>query len=130
MPEQQAASRRKLPPEHARFKPGVSGNPGGRPTGSASIVAALRRLVDEKAGASPRRSPEDPKRKADVIAERLLELATTENGKDPIAAIKVILDRIDGPVKTEITGAGGGPLFAAVPLSPISPAAMPREPEE
>src|SRR5215471_772241 len=44
-PENRARTGRKLPPESTRFKPGQSGNPGGRPT-SAPITAAIREALD------------------------------------------------------------------------------------
>ena len=36
------------PPEHARFKPGQSGNPKGRPRGRMSSSSVIARLLNEK----------------------------------------------------------------------------------
>jgi hypothetical protein len=36
------------PPEHARFKPGQSGNPKGRPKGRMSSSSVIARLLNEK----------------------------------------------------------------------------------
>jgi len=36
------------PPEQTRFRPGVSGNPRGRPKGSLNIVTVLRKALHER----------------------------------------------------------------------------------
>ncbi len=69
------------------FKPGQSGNPGGRPKGT-SVTAVLRELLDQ---AGP-----------DSVAAPLLELA---QGGD-IQAIKVLLDRTEGKVKEQLEHSG------------------------
>jgi hypothetical protein len=38
----------KRPPVHTRFKPGQSGNPGGRPTGSQNLKTMFDRILNEK----------------------------------------------------------------------------------
>ncbi len=38
----------KKPPRHSRFKPGVSGNPAGRPRGRRSFTTELREILDAK----------------------------------------------------------------------------------
>lgn len=63
------------------FKSGESGNPGGRPKGSVSVTAAMRRHLGE--GDT-----------VDKLAKAILSQAARGNG----AAIKQVLDRIDGPV--------------------------------
>src|SRR4051794_3473748 len=83
-------ARRQLP-EGARatqFKPGISGNPSGRPRGT-SLTARLRDKLDEPAPGEP------GKVLADVIADRLIELATDKARPDR-AAIELILAHVDG----------------------------------
>ena len=70
------------------FKPGQSGNPGGRAKGGASIAAALRRTLT--------------RRDAEAIAKRLI--ADAQAGD--VQATKLLLDRIDHPL--------AGPLAAAL----------------
>ena len=74
------------PEEHERntnlmpqWKPGQSGNPGGRPKGK-SITAELRKLLDK--GTT-----------AEDLAEILLKM-----GKKDLAALREVLDRSDGKV--------------------------------
>ena len=61
------------------WKPGQSGNPGGRPKGK-SITAELRKLLDK--GTT-----------AEDLAEILLKM-----GKKDLAALREVLDRSDGKV--------------------------------
>jgi hypothetical protein len=61
--------------QHGRFKPGVSGNPGGRSREAAELDRALREIVDPQ-----------------VLAHKLWSLAEEGN----LAAIKYIYDRLDG----------------------------------
>lgn len=103
-PQKQA---RHLPPIETRFKPGQSGNPGGRPKG-ASPRAALRRMLAEK----PNEHGEGAETAA--IAQRIMEVARSiANGAvDHDKALKVmeaqlrILEQVDGkPVQAiEHTG--------------------------
>lgn len=66
---------------------GVSGNPAGRPAGSGSIVAELRRQVQQEdaSGASA----------AQRIAAQLLALAQSGD----LRAIREVIDRLDGAAK-------------------------------
>lgn len=70
------------------FVKGKSGNPGGRPPGTPSILAAMRRILRD-----------DPER-ADRLAESLL----TQSEANPQFA-RQVLDRLEGPVanKLEVT---------------------------
>jgi hypothetical protein len=72
------------PPAEHRFKPGQSGNPGGRSKGR-SITAAINKLLEQE---------HQGKSIAALIAERLVKDAL--QGKFPQA--KEILDRSDGRV--------------------------------
>lgn len=86
------------PPKDYRWKPGQSGNPGGRPKGR-SITARLRALLEQEHGG---------KQLADLVAERFLK--DVLQGK--LGHLKEMLDRLEGPVpsKTEVSGEGGSSL--------------------
>ena len=68
------------------FKPGQSGNPGGRPKGSVSITKHLRAALEAQ-----------DEKKAIMLAEAIILQAAKGNG----VALKQVLDRIDGPVVEE-----------------------------
>ena len=68
---------------NGQFRPGASGNPGGRPNGH-SIVAVLRQRLEQ---AEP-----DGRTLADVLADALVAEARTGNLK----AIREVLDRTEG----------------------------------
>lgn len=74
-----------------RFKAGESGNPGGRPKGSVNITRHIREALER---ADEKRSRE--------LADRLIQLASEGNA----AAIKQVMDRIDGPVKEQVEHSG------------------------
>lgn len=67
------------------FKPGQSGNPGGRPKGSCSVAAIIRQLLTDEETATK-------------LAKAILSQAARGNG----AAIKQVLDRTDGPVQQKV----------------------------
>jgi len=62
------------------FPKGVSGNPGGRPKGSVSLAATLKRLL---------RAPD---------AESIMAAVIDSAKSGDLAAVKLLLDRIDGPL--------------------------------
>ena len=70
------------------FKPGESGNPSGRPKGSVSIVAALRRLMES---GDPNYSPE---KAAQILWQHFQEGNST--------AINAVLDRLEGKLKDSV----------------------------
>ncbi len=81
------------------FKPGQSGNPGGRPK-SKLVTQAYQELleeVDRKSG----------KTFAQIIAEKVIREALNNN----LAAVKEITDRTEGKAAQAVVvgGAGGGP---------------------
>lgn len=80
------------------FQKGQSGNPGGKPKGTISIVHLLLRKLKDK-------TP-DGRKNADAVAEQLISLALSGD----LDAIKVILDRVDGKVaeRLEHSGPDGG----------------------
>ena len=71
--------------EPHKFKPGQSGNPSGRPKNVLS--KALRKKLEELESDLP-----DARQKADVIVDKLYELAAAGN----LEAIKIVLDRMEG----------------------------------
>lgn len=100
MPEKQASNRA----DHlrdTRFKKGQSGNPGGRPKGAVSIVAMIKKLLRE-----------DPER-ARKVAENILDRAA-ENDAKALGFARTLLERVDGPVPTQIEGTDGGPVEVVV----------------
>lgn len=113
----------------------MSGNPAGTSKG-ASIAAALRRAVTARETARLDGEPLEEldetvplvRRKADQIADALIRKALDAHGADALDAIKLLLDRVDGPVKQaheHSTGPGG---LTFVPLSPMPPAMQPLGP--
>ena len=82
-----------MPPIEHRFKPGQSGNPGGRPKGT-SISAIMGELRDEK----------DPKAKK-TIAEKLAR-AFLKNAETNASFANIVLDRTEGAVvqKQQLSG--------------------------
>lgn len=72
------------------FPPGVSGNPNGRPPKGTAITDVMKAMLNEK--------PEIKK----ALAAKLYELAL---GGD-LAAIREVLDRIDGKPKAELQLSG------------------------
>ena len=74
-----------MPSEDTQWKKGQSGNPGGRPVGSVSLVGVLKGLLDT-----------DPAR-----AKRLMDgLLLMAEGGDTLAlkSLQTVIDRIDGGV--------------------------------
>ena len=84
------------------FKPGQSGNPGGRPKEKATSHAIRQALTDMH----PDQKKYNGLTRAQVIAKTALDAA--ENGD--ISFLKEVLDRAEGkvPQSNEHTGANGG----------------------
>lgn len=80
-----------------RFKPGVSGNPGGRPAGVSWRERLLRALESK---------PE----LLDAIIAKELELAVSGDPGEATAARKHIADRLDGKPKESIEHTQTGPI--------------------
>jgi hypothetical protein len=99
-PEEQGNNRgeslKPIPPVHARFKPGQSGNPGGRPKGR-SLTAILRDVLDgdELKG--------DKDADGKTIGHRLVEAMLTHAIDGDPSLIREILNRTEGrvPAKAE-----------------------------
>jgi len=79
------------------FKKGQSGNPGGRPAGTVSLLTELRRQLSLGATAE------------DVVRDTI-EQARNGNG----VALKLVWDRIEGPVKESLDVTTGGQPFKAL----------------
>ena len=77
-----------FPSRENQFRPGQSGNPGGRPKGR-SVTARVRRLM--LAGEIGGKALPDGKQVADVVAETLLREALSGNFK----ALKYLIERND-----------------------------------
>ena len=67
---------------HTQWKPGQTGNPGGRPRGALSLVDTLKQYLNDH-----------PQERVNII-ESLIKQAKLGNNQ----SIKEILDRIDGKV--------------------------------
>jgi len=85
-------------PGNPNWKPGVSGNPSGRPKGWAEIQALARVHAPH-------------------AVERLAELVDSADEKVAVAAAQAILDRGYGKPRQalEVTGEDGGPLQIQAP---------------
>src|SRR5437879_1349165 len=79
---------------NGRFRPGASGNPGGRPKG-ASLGALLREALDADDGTGKTR------------AERLAETLVTAAIGGDVRAIALVFDRVDG--RAPMMAEGGEP---------------------
>jgi hypothetical protein len=77
-PQKQGRNRR------GQFEPGVSGNPGGRPRGRASIVAEMRLLADSEYA------------KGETFAQRIAKLVIVGAAGGDARMIALAIDRLDG----------------------------------
>ena len=75
-----------------RWLPGTSGNLDGRPSAYVSITAAIKRRIAER--------DDDGRLLADVLAEHFVQVALGKS-TGSVEAMKVLLDRNDGPVKSK-----------------------------
>jgi Family of unknown function (DUF5681) len=97
--------------KNTRFKPGISGNPGGRPR-KGVLSEALKEMLTEKA--------DDPVCEALHLAKgsTWMEVFKVKMrreiiaGKTPIAAMKELMDRTEGKsiARVEVAGPEGGPI--------------------
>lgn len=91
------------------FKPGQSGNPGGRPKKGYSIREHLRAsMADEITIPGKDGKPDQVIAKGAFLSSKLFQLAASGD----LAAIKLCLDNIDGPPAQamELSGPGGAEL--------------------
>lgn len=82
-----------------QFKPGESGNPGGRPKGTVSIEAELRNRLT---------NGEDGEKIVQGLVSQALKMAL----KGDYKFFNMILERIDGRIADRLAGHDGGPLFS------------------
>lgn len=75
------------PPREGRWKPGQSGNPGGRPKWKP-LTQALQELIDER--------PE--------LMRELAKSLVVKAGKGDVSAFNTIFDRLEGKVAQSIGG--------------------------
>lgn len=87
---------RPKPPRDAqgRFPKGVSGNPGGRSSGTAALTHAYRDVLETAC-------PDDPKHRtyAELIAQKMVQLAI----KGDISAAIEISDRVEGKARQSVS---------------------------
>ena len=83
------------PPEH-RFKPGQSGNPGGRPK-TKLLTQAYRELLEQV-------DPKERKTLAEILARKAVQQALKGN----LAALKEITDRTEGKSVQPLSHSGLG----------------------
>lgn len=98
------------------FKPGQSGNPGGRPKGSEGLAKHLRiRLRNGKAGADSLiaiAQGTETRTRFLVTKDGVVPVDEAPSFAESIAAWKVLFDRMHGTAQKfiEVSGPGGSPL--------------------
>ena len=85
-----------------RWKKGESGNPAGRPKKEKLLEPLIRELLESKVLDGPHKGKEWKRLVAEALVRNLI--------KGNAAAIKEILQRIDGPVVQEVGGPDGEPV--------------------
>lgn len=76
------------PPKHSRFKPGVSGNPRGRPKGSVNLRTKVTQQLRETVTVNRSgRSVKMPK--ADLIARQIVDAAAKGDLKAAMLAVRL-----------------------------------------
>ena len=115
------------PSPETRFKAGNRANPGGRPKGR-SITAAIRDYAERRDIAG--HAITAGRTVADTVVETLFRLAL----KGDLIAIKLILDRHDGPVRAaaeqdDSTANAIDPEVARRILEAVDPDTLPSESE-
>ena len=106
LPQPDGAGQSTTRNEAGQWVKGVSGNPAGRTAGTGSIVVEIRRLMQSECDGQPL---------AARIAQRLVELA---QGGD-LRAIRELLDRIDGPARTDPSAASEPVTFAPITIGRV-----------
>lgn len=81
------------PPKASRFKPGSSGNAGGRPKGAQSFGLYLSKALNKRASVTIDGKPERLTMK-DIIVKRVLNGALKGNCKDVVLTID-LMQRFD-----------------------------------
>ncbi|MDA2928732.1 DUF5681 domain-containing protein [Acidobacteria bacterium AH-259-O06] len=97
LPEKQGVIREKIgnkrPPKQSRWKPGLSGNPKGRPKKSECLTSILKEEIAKI-------DPEDRKKRTwvELVAIATIKLAIKGNA----TALKEVWERMDGKVKQDL----------------------------
>jgi Family of unknown function (DUF5681) len=84
------------PPAHSRFRPGQSGNPGGRKKGSRNLKSVLEEVMREEIELT-----ENGKKRSVSLLEALIKRAVQEGLRGDLRAIKDLLDRYERHVGSE-----------------------------
>src|SRR5215208_5008670 len=84
------------PPAHSRFKPGQSGNPGGRKKGSRNLKSVLEDVMLEEIEMT-----ENGCKRTVSMLEALIKRAVQEGLRGDLRAIKDLLDRYERHVGSE-----------------------------
>src|SRR5215203_781211 len=84
------------PPAHSRFKPGQSGNPGGRKKGSRNMKSVLEDLLLEEIEMT-----ENGKKRSVSLLEALIKRQMQAGLRGDLRAIKDLLDRYERHVGSE-----------------------------
>lgn len=78
----------KKPPKHSRFKPGVSGNPRGRPKGSVNLRTRVTQQLNQNMTVTSNGRPVKM-RKNELIARQIVDKAIKGDLKAAMLAIKL-----------------------------------------
>jgi Family of unknown function (DUF5681) len=76
------------PPKHSQFKPGVSGNPKGRPKGSVNLRTRIARQLRQTVPVT-RHGRQVKMPKAELIAHQIVDAAAKGNLKAALWAVQV-----------------------------------------
>lgn len=112
-PEEQGINREigyGKPPDSSRFRPGQSGNPGGRPKGR-SLTALIREALErEQVAPESEGGGSTGKTGAEALAEVIVGRAL----KGQFLFAKEVLDRTEGKVRQQLDVSATGELFSTV----------------
>ena len=78
----------KRPPKHTQFKPGVSGNPKGRPKGSVDLRTRVTQEMRKTVTVTRNRRPVKM-RKVDLIALQIVDAAAKGDPKATLLAVRL-----------------------------------------
>ncbi len=112
-PDKQGKNRgRGKPPKEMQWKPGQSGNPKGRPPNSECLTSLLREAMEQPVPETQLRNLYLKKgaRWRDAVVRSLL----LQSAKGNTAAIRELLERLDGKVMTPVSGTSGSPVRAQI----------------